>query len=387
MSIVTNPEVDAPPASVVAKGLENVVALESELSYVDGQTGDLVYRGYHIHDLAEHVGFEETAFLLWNGHLPNRAELAETTRMLQDERDVPSEIITLLQSVPKDAEPSAVLRTGASALALFDPEAQDSGPEANYRKAIRLTAKLPTILAAYDRIRKGLDWIPPRREGTVAEEFLYMLNGEQPGEMAVRTFDLCLVLHADHGLNASTFTARVVGSTLSDMYSGVVAAIGALKGPLHGGANIEVMKMLLEIRSSGLDAADYVRGKLARKERIMGFGHRVYKTMDPRATSLRRMLTRLSEEKEDAYWLDTAVKMMETMKDEKNLNPNVDFFSAPVYYLLGIGIDLYTPIFAISRVAGWTAHLLEQWDGNRLIRPRLAYVGQKDLKVVPIDKR
>ena len=387
MSIVTNPEVDAPPASVVAKGLENVVALESELSYVDGQTGDLVYRGYHIHDLAEHVGFEETAFLLWNGHLPNRAELAETTRMLQDERDVPSEIITLLQSVPKDAEPSAVLRTGASALALFDPEAQDSGPEANYRKAIRLTAKLPTILAAYDRIRKGLDWIPPRREGTVAEEFLYMLNGEQPGEMAVRTFDLCLVLHADHGLNASTFTARVVGSTLSDMYSGVVAAIGALKGPLHGGANIEVMKMLLEIRTSGLDAAGYVRGKLARKERIMGFGHRVYKTMDPRATSLRRMLTRLSEEKEDAYWLDTAVKMMETMKDEKNLNPNVDFFSAPVYYLLGIGIDLYTPIFAISRVAGWTAHLLEQWDGNRLIRPRLAYVGQKDLKVVPIDKR
>ena len=385
--MVTNPEADAPPAPIVAKGLENVVALESELSYVDGQAGDLVYRGYHIHDLAEHVGFEETAFLLWNGHLPNRAELAETTRMLQDERDVPSEIIALLQSVPKDAEPSAVLRTGASALALFDPEALDSGPEANYRKAIRLTAKLPTILAAYDRIRKGLDWIPPRRDGTAAEEFLYMLNGEQPGEMAVRTFDLCLVLHADHGLNASTFTARVVGSTLSDMYSGVVAAIGALKGPLHGGANIEVMKMLLEIRTSGLDAAGYVRGKLARKERIMGFGHRVYKTMDPRATSLRRMLTRLSEEKGDAYWLDTAVLMMETMKGEKDLNPNVDFFSAPVYYLLGIEIDLYTPIFAISRVAGWTAHLLEQWDGNRLIRPRLAYVGQKDLKVVPIDKR
>ncbi|HEY5564378.1 MAG TPA: citrate synthase [Rhodothermia bacterium] len=387
MSIVTNPEVDPPPAPIVAKGLENVVALESELSYVDGQAGDLVYRGYHIHDLAEHVGFEETAFLLWNGHLPNRAELAETTRMLQSERNVPSEIITMLRSVPKDAEPSAVLRTGASALALFDPEAQDSGPEANYRKAIRLTAKLPTILAAYDRIRKGLYWIPPRRDGTVAEEFLYMLNGEQPGEMAVRAFDLCLVLHADHGLNASTFTARVVGSTLSDMYSGVVAAIGALKGPLHGGANIEVMKMLLEIRGSSLDVADYVRAKLARKERIMGFGHRVYKTMDPRATSLRRMLTRLSEEKEDTYWLDTAVKMMETMKGEKDLNPNVDFFSAPVYYLLGIEIDLYTPIFAISRVAGWTAHLLEQWDGNRLIRPRLAYVGQKNLKVVPIDKR
>jgi citrate synthase len=280
-----------------------------------------------------------------------------------------------------------VLRTGTSALALFDPEAQDDSPEANYRKAIRLTAKLPTVLAGFDRIRRGLDYIPPRGQGSQAEEFLYMLNGEDPGEMAVRTFDLCLVLHADHGLNASTFTARVVGSTLSDMYSAVVAAIGALKGPLHGGANIEVMRSLLEIREKDLDPAEYVREKLDRKERIMGFGHRVYKTMDPRATSLRAMLTRLSEEKGDTYWLNTAVRMMETMKEEKGLNPNVDFFSAPVYYLLGISTDLYTPIFAVSRVVGWTAHLLEQWTGNRLIRPRLAYVGNRGLQVKPIDQR
>lgn len=382
-----NQEIEAPPAPIVAKGLENVVALESELSYVDGQVGDLVYRGYQIHDLAEKVSYEETVYLLWNGELPNREQLDEITKSLQAERAIPDQVLDLLKSAPKDAEPMAVLRTGASALALFDPESQDSSREANYRKAVRLTAKLPTILAGYDRLRRGLDAIPPRGTGTQAEEFLYMLNGEEPGEMAVKTFDLCLVLHADHGLNASTFTARVVGSTLSDMYSGVVAAIGALKGPLHGGANIEVMKSLLEVRSHDVDAGAYVMQKLARKERIMGFGHRVYKTIDPRATSLRRMLTRLSEEKGDHYWLDACVKMMDTMKAEKGLNPNVDFFSAPVYYLLGISVDLYTPIFAVSRVAGWTAHLLEQWEGNRLIRPRLAYVGKKDRQVVPIDQR
>jgi citrate synthase len=384
---LTKPELETPPAPVIAKGLENVVALESELSYVDGQAGDLIYRGYNIHDLATSVGFEETAYLLWNGDLPNREQLSDITRLLQAERGIPDEIVDLLKSTPKDADPSAVLRTATSALALFDPEAQDASPEANYRKAIRLTAKLPTILAAYDRIRKGLDWIPPRQQGTQAQEFLYMLNGAEPGEMAVRTFDLCLVLHADHGLNASTFTARVIGSTLSDIYSGIVGAIGALKGPLHGGANIEVMKSLLEIRSKDLDPAAYISQKLARKERVMGFGHRVYTTMDPRATSLRGMLTRLSEEKGDDYWLKTAVTMMETMKSEKGIDPNVDFFSAPVYYLLGISTDLYTPIFAVSRVVGWTAHLLEQWDGNRLIRPRLAYVGKKGLKVVPIDQR
>jgi citrate synthase len=292
-----------------------------------------------------------------------------------------------LRNTPKDADPSAVLRTAVSFLGASDPNANDASPGANYTKAIRLTAQIPTVLAAFDRIRKGLDPVKPTGEGSIAREFLYMLNNEEPGEMAVRTFDLCLVLHADHGLNASTFTARVVGSTLSDIYSAVTAAIGALKGPLHGGANIEVMRGLIEIREKDLDPAQVVRDKLAARERVMGFGHRVYKTMDPRATSLRGMLTHLSDEKGDRYWLDTCVKMMETMKSEKGLDPNVDFFSAPVYYLLGISLDLYTPIFAMSRVSGWTAHLLEQWRGNRLIRPRAAYIGKKGLEVVPIADR
>lgn len=369
------------------KGLEGVVALDSELSLVDGLAGELVYRGYKIQDLAQNATFEEVAHLLWIGHLPNRAELKGLTETLQAERVIPTEVYDMLRSTPEGADPSAVLRTAVSQLGLFDVEAQDPSPEANYRKALRLTAKMPTVLAAFDRIRKGLEPVAPTGEGSLAREFLYMLNGVEPGKMAVRTFDLCLILHADHGLNASTFTARVVGSTLSDLYSAVTAAIGALKGPLHGGANIEVMKSLLEVRETGADPADYIRQKLARKERVMGFGHRVYKTMDPRATSLRTMLTSLSEEKGDRFWLDSAVTMMETMKSEKGLDPNVDFFSAPVYYLLGISLDLYTPIFAISRVSGWTAHLLEQWRGNRLIRPRAAYVGKTDLQITPIDER
>ena len=372
---------------ITAKGLEGVVALESELSLVDGLAGELVYRGYPIHDLAAHATFEEVAYLLWHGVLPDQGELDALASSLQSERAIPAELYALLRNTPTGADSSAVLRTAVSQLGLFDVEAQDSSPEANYRKAVRLTAKMPTVLAAFDRIRKGLEPVGPRAEGSVAREFLYMLNGQEPGEMAVRTFDLCLILHADHGLNASTFTARVVGSTLSDMYSAVTAAIGALKGPLHGGANIEVMKALLEIRESGADPADYIRGKLARHERVMGFGHRVYKTMDPRATSLREMLTRLSEEKDDHFWLDATGSMVETMKSEKGLDPNVDFFSAPVYYLLGISLDLYTPIFALSRISGWTAHLLEQWRANRLIRPRASYVGNKGLQLKPIADR
>ncbi|MFC2085736.1 citrate synthase [Bacteroidota bacterium] len=369
------------------RGLEGVVALESEISFVDGTAGVLIYRGYQINDLAEHTTFEEVVYLLWNGELPNRTELDILTASLQSERGIPSEVYDLLRKTPTGADPSAVLRTAVSQLGLFDAESQDPSPEANYRKAIRLTAKMPTVLAAFDRIRRGLEPVAPSGEGSMAREFLYMLNAEEPGEMAVRTFDLCLILHADHGLNASTFTARVVGSTLSDMYSGVTAAIGALKGPLHGGANTEVMKALLEVRQAGSDPGDYIREKLARKERIMGFGHRVYKTMDPRATSLRNMLARLSEEKGEAFWLNTTARMMETVKSEKGLEPNVDFFSAPVYFMLGISIDLYTPIFAISRISGWTAHLLEQWNGNRLIRPRAAYVGKQGLRVTPIEAR
>ncbi|GIV57161.1 MAG: citrate synthase [Rhodothermaceae bacterium] len=372
---------------IQARGLEGVVALDSELCFIDGQQGELIYRGYDIFDLARHATFEEVAYLLWNGRLPNRAERDDLLARLQAERTLPPMVSDVLGMTPEDAAPMAVLRTAVSALALFDGEAEDASPEANYRKALRLTARIPVIIAAFDRRRKGLEPVPPRRQGSTAYDFLYMLTGEEPGPAAERTFDTCLVLHAEHGLNASTFTARVIGATLSDMYSAVTGAIGALKGPLHGGANIEVMRMLLEIDRTGRDPVDYVRERLARKERIMGFGHRVYKTLDPRAAILREMVEALSEERGQRRWYDYSVKIMETMEREKGLYPNVDFFSASVYYMLGIDPDLYTPIFAMSRITGWTAHLLEQWKDNRLIRPRAAYVGPRGLTVRPLDER
>ncbi|RMF58208.1 MAG: citrate synthase [Bacteroidetes bacterium] len=372
---------------IQARGLEGVVALDSELCFIDGQQGELIYRGYDIFDLARHATFEEVAYLLWNGRLPNRAERDDLLARLQAERTLPPMVSDVLGMTPEDAAPMAVLRTAVSALALFDGEAEDASPEANYRKALRLTARIPVIIAAFDRRRKGLEPVPPRRQGSTAYDFLYMLTGEEPGPAAERTFDTCLVLHAEHGLNASTFTARVIGATLSDMYSAVTGAIGALKGPLHGGANIEVMRMLLEIDRTGRDPVDYVRERLARKERIMGFGHRVYKTLDPRAAILREMAEALSEERGQRRWYDYSVKIMETMEREKGLYPNVDFFSASVYYMLGIDPDLYTPIFAMSRITGWTAHLLEQWKDNRLIRPRAAYVGPRGLTVRPLDER
>ncbi len=268
-----------------------------------------------------------------------------------------------------------------------DPEAEDMSPEANYRKAIRITARIPTLIAAFDRARKGLEIVRPTKTNSTAYDFLYMLNGKEPGEAAVRTFDAALVLHAEHGLNASTFAARVIASTLSDIYSAVTGALGALKGPLHGGANVNVMKMLLEIDRTGADPAEYVRERLARKERIMGFGHRVYKVLDPRAAILREMLLDLSEETGNRKWYEISTAIKNTVEQEKGLYPNVDYFSASVYYMLGIDIDLYTPIFGMSRIAGWTAHVLEQWKDNRLIRPRAEYVGPRTLKVVPIEAR
>ncbi|NND71139.1 MAG: citrate synthase [Rhodothermales bacterium] len=374
-------------AVIKAPGLEGIVALDSSLSFIDGSKGELIYVGYEIDDLARNTSFEEVGFLLWNGRLPDKAELANLNESLCAERILPPMVLDILKSCPEDANPMAALRTCVSALAHFDAEADDKSPEANYRKAIRLTARIPTIIAAFDRVRKGLEPIEPLRTGSTAFNFLYMLNGEEPGQAAERTFDACLVLHAEHGLNASTFTGRVIGSTLSDMYSSIVGAIGALKGPLHGGANIEVMKTLLEIDRSGVDPANVVRDKLAASERIMGFGHRVYKTLDPRASILRDMVEAVSDEKGSRKWYDMSIAMMEVMEREKRLYPNVDFFSASVYYMLGIDIDLFTPIFAMSRITGWTAHLLEQWKANRLIRPRAEYVGPRDLKVQPIDSR
>lgn len=372
---------------IKARGLEGVIALDSSLSFIDGKEGVLIYNGYSIEDLAENTSFEEVAFLLWNGRLPNRSELGNLHAQLQAERTLSPMVLDILRATPEDANPMAVLRTAVSALALFDAEADEMEPEANYRKAIRLTARIPTIIAAFDRLRKGKEPVAPLRTGSTAYNFLYMLNGEAPGEAAERSFDVCLVLHAEHGLNASTFTGRVIGATLSDLYSSIAGAIGALKGPLHGGANIAVMRTLLDLDGSGKDPVTYVKDKLAAKERIMGFGHRVYKTIDPRATILRGMAEALSDEKGDRKWLDLSNAMMDTMAKEKGLYPNVDFFSASVYYTLGIDVDLYTPIFAMSRVSGWTAHLLEQWKANRLIRPRAEYVGPKGLKVTPLDQR
>jgi citrate synthase len=372
---------------IKAEGLENVVALESEICSIDGQKGELVYRGYEIGDLAEHTSFEEVAHLLWKGELPTQQQLDALNDQLREARELSDPILDLLRQTPDDANPMAVLRTAVSALALHDSEANENSTEANYRKAMRLTAKMPTILAAYDRLRKGKEPVAPSKEGSIARDFLYMLNDEEPGEAAEHTFDVCLLLHAEHGLNASTFTNRVICSTLSDLYSSVSGAIGALKGPLHGGANIEVMKMLLELDESGEDPAAYIRQRLARKERIMGFGHRVYKTFDPRAAILRDMLKELSEERGDMRWYEAEHEILETMKAEKDLDPNVDFFSAAVYFMLGIDIDLYTPIFAMSRVVGWSAHAIEQLENNRLIRPRAEYVGPEARTVKPILDR
>jgi citrate synthase len=375
------------PQVIKARGLEGVVALDSELSFIDGQKGELIYRGYDIHDLARNTSFEEVGYLLWNGRLPNQRELDELNAQLQAERALPPMVVDILRAAPEDAEPMAVLRTAVSALSLFDGEADDMSRDANYRKSLRLTARIPTIIAAFDRVRKGNEPLEPLGRGSTSFDFLYMLNGEEPGEAAERTFDACLVLHAEHGLNASTFTGRVIGSTLSDLYSSITGAIGALKGPLHGGANIKVMEMLLEIDRSGQDTAEYIKARLDAKERIMGFGHRVYKTVDPRATILREMVGAVSEERGSRKWYDMSVAIMETVEREKGLYANVDFFSASVYYMLGIDIDLFTPIFALSRVTGWTAHLLEQWEDNRLIRPRAEYVGPRGLTVSSIADR
>ncbi len=380
-------ELTTDDAPIKAKGLEGVIALESELSYIDGDKGELIYRGYDINDLAENTTFEEVVYLLRHGELPTQNELDDFTTHLRSERALPEPVLDLLRDTPDDAHPMAVLRTAVSALGLYDEEADTMEEAANHRKADRILAQIPTIIAAFDRLRKGQDPVSPLDHGSMAHNFLYMLNDEEPGEAAENTFDVCLVLHADHGLNASTFTSRVIGSTLSDMYSAISGAIGALKGPLHGGANQEVMRMLLDIDEKGADPAEYVRGRLAEGERIMGFGHRVYNTMDPRAAILRDMVKELSEEAGDRKWYEYTAQIHETMEEETGIDPNVDFFSGSTYYQLGLDPDLFTTIFALSRTAGWTAHLLEQWADNRLIRPRAQYVGARDRTVAPIEER
>ncbi|MBI3653654.1 MAG: citrate synthase [Acidobacteria bacterium] len=372
--------------NAVKAGLEGAVAASSSISYIDGNIGKLIYSGYNIHDLAQHSTFEEVIYLLWNNQLPSPYELDNLKAQLTQEAGIPSEIHQLMRSLPSGVNPMDMLRTVVSALSFYDPDGQDMSREANVRKAIRLTAKFPTLVTTFQRLRNGLEPIEPRKDLSIAGNFLYTLRGTQPDDVATRTIDVALVLHADHELNASTFAARVTAATLSDMYSSVVSAIGALKGPLHGGANEGVIKNLLEIGSVE-KVEGWVLEQLAQKQKIMGFGHRVYHTEDPRATHLRKMSGELAKRSGEAKYYEMSRKMEEVVMREKGLNPNVDFYSASTYYSLGLPTDLFTPIFACSRISGWTAHILEQYANNRLIRPRAEYIGGMDLKYVPLEER
>jgi citrate synthase len=373
-------------ANVAKAGLEGIVAAQSTLSDVNGVEGKLIYAGYDIHDLAKHSTFEEIIYLLWNGRLPTRPELTELSQQLSREAGLPEEVIQLIGSIPKTANAMDMLRTVVSALSFYDADGADMSREANVRKALRLTANFPLIVTTFQRARNGLEAIKPRAGLSLAGNFLYTLNGTVPNEIATRTMDVAFILHADHELNASTFAARVTAATLSDMYSAIVSAIGTLKGPLHGGANEGVIKNLLEIGSVDKVEA-WVKNAFANKQKIMGFGHRVYRTEDPRATHLREMSRQLGERIGESKWYEMSARMEEVVKREKGLNANVDFYSASTYYALGIPTDLFTPIFACSRISGWTAHVLEQYASNRLIRPRAEYVGPRDLRYVPIDER
>ncbi len=372
--------------ATAATGLRGVVVGASTVSDVVGDKGELIYQGYNIHELAKSSTFEEVAFLLWNKCLPRRSELDELKRAIGEAYAVPKPIIDLLRQIPREADPIDVLRTAVSALEFYDPEARNISREVSLKASIKLTAQFPTLVAAADRIRRGLDPVEPLPDENIATNFLYMLKGEKPSEYDAHVFDVCLVLHADHELNASTFTARVVAGTLANIYASVTAAIGALSGPLHGGANTNVMKTLLEIGDIK-NLESFIKQALAAKRKIMGFGHAVYRTEDPRATHLRQFSKEMGERAGDTKWYEMSRKLEEVMMREKGLYPNVDFFSASTYYVMGIPLDLYTPIFAISRITGWTAHILEQYADNKLIRPRAEYVGPRNLRYFAIDKR
>ena len=372
----------------VSRGLEGVVANTTRLSDVIGDKGQLIYCGYDINELAGKVSYKEVVYLLWHKKLPNRKELDTFMRELRGERQLPGPVIDFLKSSPKDAEPMDVMRTAISMLGLYDPDSgKEATPEINRRRAVSITAKIGVIAAYFHRARNAKSLPPVRDDLTEAEHFLYLMCGEPQSKEASDTLDVAFILHADHGMNASTFSARVTISTLSDFYSAITAAIGTLKGPLHGGANEGVIHMLEEIGS--VDKVDaYVEKALAEKKKIMGIGHRVYKTLDPRAPHLRAMAIKLSEKLGDPKWIKMSERIAQLMKEKKNLNANVDFYSATVYYSLGIPTDLFTPIFAIARCSGWCAQVLEQLEDNRLYRPLSEYVGEPvGKKVVPIDER
>ena len=377
------------------KGLEGVVVAESALSEIDGDAGRLIYRGYDIDDLAAGASYEEVLYLLWNGSLPTRGELDEFADSMASERAIDDDVRdTLADLAAADERPMAALRTGVSMLSGYEPE-DDADPrdlDVARRKARRIVAKVPTVLAAYDRLRRGKEPVDPREDLSYAGNFLYMLTGEEPGDVAEETFDMALTLHADHGFNASTFTAMVIASTFADVYSAVTGGIGALSGPLHGGANQDVMEALLDLDESDMTAREWVEEMVERGERVPGWGHRVYNVTDPRAKILREKLEDLSAASGETKWLDYAKTIETVLADEQNLiekgiAPNVDFYSGSVYYQLGIPIDMYTPIFAMARSGGWLAHIFEYQADNRLIRPRGRYIGATDQELVPIDER
>jgi len=372
--------------TAASEGLRGVVAAQSAIGDVDGIQGKLIYQGYDIHDLAENSTFEEVVYLLWNGKLPTQSELDEHVAQLRANYEAPAEVIALMQQYPKDSDPMDVLRTAVSSLDLYDPAGQGTNREAAVGAAVRITGRIGTIAAAWDRIRNGNDVIAPDKSLSIAENFLYMLRGERPDAEEARMFDIALILHADHELNASTFTTRVVAGTLADMYGCVTAGIAALAGPLHGGANTNVMKMLIEIDDPA-KIDEWMDNALAQKRKIMGIGHAVYKTEDPRATWLRKFSKQMAEKKGETKWFEMSQRIEQLMLEKKGMYPNVDFYSASTYYLMGIPLDLYTPIFAVSRISGWTGHILEQYANNKLIRPRAEYIGKRDQKYAPIAER
>ena len=383
------PAAPAAPTPIFDKGLANTIAAETQMSFIDGGKGVLEYVGIDIDSLARNSTFEETVYLLWNRRLPNRTELAAFTQSLRDEYELPEGILDLVRTMPREATPMHALRTLVSALSLYDAEADAEGEEANERKAIRMLAKTPALIAAFDRHRKGKPFVAPDAKLSMAANFLWMLNGAKPTDAVAKALDVCLILHADHGLNASTFAARVTIATLSDLYSAMVTAIGTLKGPLHGGANEEVMIMLREI--GAIDRVEsYVMDRLARKDRIMGFGHRVYKAIDPRATYLKTFSKQVATDTGNLGLYEMSRRIEEIMAREvaaKGIYPNVDFYSATTYHSIGIDLDLFTCMFAMSRIAGWAGHCIEQLDGNRLIRPAAAYVGPHGQPYVAIEDR
>ena len=368
----------------VDKGLEGVVACTTSISFIVGAT--LNYRGYTIEDLAANSTFEETTFLLWNDRLPNKAELEKFKKDLGAEMNLSPELVATLKTLPTNVHPMAWLRSAVSAMAMFDKEAQDMSPEANMRKSLKMTAKMTLLVTAFDRLRNKKDLVAPKPDKSLAYNFFWTLNGTEPDAEIVKTFDTCLILHADHELNNSAFAARVTASSLSDIYSAVVSAICALKGPLHGGANEQVMHMLKEIGTME-KARPWVEDALNNKVKVMGFGHRVYKNGDPRAKILRSMSDRLTAKLGQHHWFEMSDLIDDAMQNKKGLLPNVDFYSATVYYAMGIPIDIYTPIFAASRVAGWDAHIMEQWKNNRIYRPRGKWQGKENLTYAPIEKR